>query len=57
MTTLEKRARAPPLIGMPPKTMAMRSWVSSMLPEVAVTEPILTALMNAAKPVMQPAAT
>ncbi len=54
---LEKRARAPPLIGMPPRTMAMRSLVSNMLPEEAVTEPTLIALTKAARPMMQPATT
>src|SRR5512142_1844427 len=54
MTMLEKRALAPPEIGIPPRTRAMRIWVSSWLPAVPVIEPTFTTLMKAAKPVIAP---
>ena len=55
MMTFWNLALAPPEIGMPPRTRAIRICVSSWLPPEAVTEPTLMTLMNAAKPVMAPA--
>ena len=54
---LEKRTFAPPVMGRPPSTREIRIWVSSWLPAVAVMEPTLMTLTNAARPVSAPAQT
>ena len=51
---LPNLAIAPPEIGIPPKTRAIRIWVSNWLPPEEVTEPFLIERMNAAKPVIAP---
>ena len=50
-----KRTFAPPEMGIPPRTRAIRIWVSSWFPTFAVAEPFFTMLTNAARPVMAPA--
>ena len=48
---------APPEIGIPPNTRAIRICVSNWLPPEDVTDPTLITLINAANPVSAPAST